>query len=207
MDVLYSQEERNKIEETIKFIVNDLITLWENAQPEAVTIETRYLGIEYTSYLTIDKKGLTLRTYSKFYSDYDYMFGGEGSLKKRKNYPIGHKKKDKIKLGTKDNDILVPIIENYDQIRTSFLNETRKYLTGKDKKINQIDEWYNRFKKETEIEIDLPSTNNQHGLVVTNEDGKTIGTIDFGDKIIKFITKGDIKFIDKRSESVKVKQK
>ena len=75
MDVLYSQEERNKIEETIKFIVNDLITLWENAQPEAVTIETRYLSIEYTSYLTIDKKGLTLRTYSKFYSDYDYIIG------------------------------------------------------------------------------------------------------------------------------------
>ena len=109
MDIIYSQEEKNKIEDTIKYIIIDLITLWENAQTESLTIDTNYLGIYYTSDLTIDKRGLTLRTFSKEYDDIDYMFGGDGYLKRRKKYLIGQKKKDKVKIGIKNNDVLISI--------------------------------------------------------------------------------------------------
>lgn len=43
-----------------------------------------------------------------------------------------------------------------------------------------------------DVEIRFPKDSGKHVIEVTLEDGKTVGTIDFGDRTIRIITDGDI---------------
>lgn len=61
--------------------------------------------------------------------------------------------------------------------------------------------------REASIEFDFPSSVAPYEIEVTKEDGRTVGTIDFGDRTIKVITDGNIVLVPKREEKIKVKEK
>ena len=61
--------------------------------------------------------------------------------------------------------------------------------------------------REASIEFNFPSSVAPYEIEVTKEDGRTVGTIDFGDRTIKVITDGNIVLVPKREEKIKVKEK
>ena len=70
-----------------------------------------------------------------------------------------------------------------------------------------MDKLTNNFnKKENIVEIKLPQTNNQHELNIQRENGRTIGTIDFGSASIKIITDGTIRLVKDEPAKTKIKK-
>ena len=78
-----------------------------------------------------------------------------------------------------------------------------------DRVSNGIKEAMSKLKqaREASIEFNFPSSVAPYEIEVTKEDGRTVGTIDFGDRTIKVITDGNIVLVPKREEKIKVKEK
>lgn len=75
-----------------------------------------------------------------------------------------------------------------------------------DEKLEGISSTLSKLSKdEVEVEFMLPETISQKALDVTKEDGKTIGVIDFGGKLVKIVTSGDIVLVLREKEKEKVK--
>ena len=61
----------------------------------------------------------------------------------------------------------------------------------------------NRFSNSSDILIDLPPSQNQHRLVVKKENGRNVGTLDFGNATIRLITDGQITLVKEQDKDVK----
>ena len=105
-----------------------------------------------------------------------------------------------------NQDIMFNFIKNYEDVRDKLI----KRLSSSDSIKKDTDLLFARlkekFNKESTVEIDLGDTNNRQTIEITEEDGKKIGTINFGFQTIKIITKGEITLVNKE-EKTKNKKK
>ena len=100
----------------------------------------------------------------------------------------------------------VLFFREYEKIRATIMDKISKKQQEKQRDFDLMDKLTNNFnKKENIVEIKLPQTNNQHELNIQRENGRTIGTIDFGSASIKIITDGTIRLV--KDEQVKTKVK
>lgn len=110
------------------------------------------------------------------------------------------------------------VVKEYPKIRDMIIKEisfNNKAVTTKEQKEQQLKEKIldglesvqNRYSNSTDILIDLPPSQNQHRLVVKKEDGRNVGTLDFGNTTIRLITDGKIVLVDKTAQDSKVKKK
>lgn len=207
MSTTYTKEEQNKILSTMQYMVEDMFKIYDQTNTKQLAVRLdKCLGISDVSELVIAKTSIKLITYVEtFIDDYlgDYFFGG---YKKDKTYILGTRTFSKPKANKIDFDTLSDFIKHYDEIRDYLYDESKEKLSKKESSTKGVDQWYDRFKRETTVEFELPATNNQYQVEVTSENGKTIGTFYFGDKTINIITNGEMNFIDKRTgEKVKTK--
>ena len=102
-------------------------------------------------------------------------------------------------------------IKRYDKIREDILERVTKDIEEYDKErteaIDTSKLFNKRYEKEATVEIDLPLSMNRRQMEIRQENGKNIGIIECGDMTLKFITSGDIQFVDLRKEDEKVKKK
>lgn len=105
-----------------------------------------------------------------------------------------------------NQDIMFNFIKNYEDVRDKLI----KRLSSSDSIKKDTDLLFARlkeqFNKKSTVEIDLGDTNNRQTIEITEEDGKKIGTINFGHQTIKIITKGEITLVNKE-EKAKTKKK
>ncbi len=105
-----------------------------------------------------------------------------------------------------NQDIMFNFIKSYEDIR----NRLIKRLSSSEAIKKDTDLLFARlkeqFNKTSTVEIDLGDTNNRQSIEITEEDGKKIGTINFGLQTIKIITKGEITLVNKE-EKAKTKKK
>lgn len=207
MSNTYTKEEKKKIYETMDHIVEDIFKIYDQTSDKQLGVRTdEHSDISPASLLVVTKTSIKLITYKEDYSDdfYDgFFFTG---YKKDKTYILGTRTSSKTKSNKINLDILIDFIGHYNEIRDLLYDESKDCNRKKNASLEGIEEWYDRFKKETTVEFELPPTNNQYRVEVTSENGKTIGTFYFGDKTINIITNGEMNFIDKRTEQ-KVKTK
>lgn len=99
----------------------------------------------------------------------------------------------------------------YNRNRALVLKELKRQLKIKEKFSSTIDSNLEKAKKikSATIEIDLPSSINQHSIEVFKENGRNIGIIDFGGRTVKIITDGDFVLVPREelSSDNKVKRK
>lgn len=207
MATKYTKEDKKIIDETMQYIVEDMYKFLEISSKKYIIIYTDFLEYGDSSNIQINNNVIYLILYK--YHDIPLwgINGQESELRQHKKIVLGKKTLKGIKACHGNYELYSTIIENYDTIRERLLKKANAFADEKDTKMDVINTWYNRFKKETMIEIDFPKTNNQHEIEVIEEDGKTIGIIDFGDKAIKIITSGDIDLKRKEKASPKIKQK
>lgn len=105
-----------------------------------------------------------------------------------------------------NQDIMFNFIKNYEDVRDKLI----KRLSSSESIKKDTDLLFARlkeqFNKKSTVEIDLGDTNNRQTIEITEEDGKKIGTINFGLQTIKIITKGEITLVNKE-EKTKTKKK
>ena len=105
--------------------------------------------------------------------------------------------------------------KNYDEIR----RKVEEIVTQKEKEIQDnidaINETKNKYQKKLKdnkktkkatVEIDVPQTNNQYELVVTEESGKTVGTLKFNGLTLTLCASDGVKIINKPKNKEKVKK-
>lgn len=76
-----------------------------------------------------------------------------------------------------------------------------------DRVSNGINEAMSKLKqaREASIEFDFPSSIAPYEIEVTKKDGRTVGTIDFGDRTIRVITNGNIILTNREDQKIKRK--
>lgn len=87
------------------------------------------------------------------------------------------------------------IIGNYNTICES--------LSDRVKESSAIKRYLQEEKKASsaQVAVQFPESIDQHTIEIKEEDGRVVGTIDFGGKLIKIITDGDIVLDDQRDRS------
>lgn len=212
----YTKEEKKKIEKAYEVVISDLNKIWQQCDEE--TLEFVVDGIWRNISESINPRHHTR-----------WSFGWYLVLTNRKVYIVnrtGISVNDTITLATsdirgklkpccKEIGLVAGFIEAYPDIRERAIRnierkerEKESDIQIKKEQLENIRKITQTYDKEASIEINLPKTQNQHKLVVTEEDGRTIGTLDFGGRTIKVITDGDIILVRKANkEQPKIKQK
>ena len=212
----YTKEEKKKIEKAYEIVISDLNKIWQQCDEEQ-------LEFVVDSVWKISEN-INTKHHMRF------VYGWCLVLTKRNAY-IENRTEDiildritlansdirgQLKPCCKEIELVVGFIEAYPKIRERAIRKIEKNIIEKEtqkesdiqrkkeqlENIRKVTQTYN---KEASIEIDLPKTQNQHQLVVTEEEGRTIGTLDFGGRTIKVITDGDIVLV-RKSKKEKIKK-
>lgn len=218
-EITYSKEELDYIKDTLGLILNDVRSIYNATDQEHIFLETTLNNEKYL--LAINDKKIALLTlkvdideWIKLWKNDDVNFSYKGNcllerviipekslLKKQQDKKYETNKLDKCS----DTAIAVQFLLEYDRIREELINDIKNTHSSKEdimRRISQI-----RCKYGNEILVDLGENKslNQQTLFVQEENGKKVGTIDFGSRIVKIITDGDI--VLTRVEEVKNKIK
>ena len=218
-EIRYSKEELDYIKDTLGLILNDVRSIYNATDQEHIFLETTLNNEKYL--LAINDKKIALLTlkvdideWIKLWKNDDVNFSYKGNcllerviipekslLKKQQDKKYETNKLDKCS----DTAIAVQFLLEYDRIREELINDIKNTHSSKEdimRRISQI-----RCKYGNEILVDLGENKslNQQTLFVQEENGKKVGTIDFGSRIVKIITDRDI--VLTRVEEVKNKIK
>ena len=196
-NIHYTQKEKKEINDLYEKALDDLWDLWQTSSINEIRI--RLAGEEQNNdkwYFYISDKQINLSTSA--YMNHTIIYQLAAPQKKwGKTLLIKNKE-------TTDAKKLF-FLKQYEFIREKMLlrleyaakqkEETKEFLGNLKKKLNP----------ESNVEIDFGNSTNLYPIEIVEEDGKTIGTINFGNQTIKIITEGDIVLIDKRNNKQKKK--
>jgi len=103
----------------------------------------------------------------------------------------------------------VMFLKEYPIIREFIISAIKSAQQEKNSTLDYIRDLNSKLQTQATIEIDLPPTNNQQTIEVTEENDQKIGTIKFGDIALKIITDSEtkIEFKNRLGEDIKVKRK
>lgn len=102
---------------------------------------------------------------------------------------------------------ILRFVASYPEIKKRIMEACEKYYVFQDTCFNLLRKNVLDLSKTVGVEFNLPESTNQYKMVVREENGKKIGTIDLGDKMVEVITKGDIALTshcDKPIQKVKI---
>ena len=196
--IKYTQNEIKQLQNALSVIIDDLESLWKISPLEEISVpvflpcfSSCYSDKDVTNYwrLIMDEQGIYL---SHKNGRYKYNFAKRIGFGKITKY-----------LSIHEQDII--FIKEYPDIRNLIVREIQLAKTRKKENLDIADQIANMYKKDATIEIELPESLNKHQIEVQEEDGRKIGTLNFGSLSIKIITTGDIELVHK--DKGKVKQK
>ena len=179
--IRFNEEEKAQINETYKAVIADIDSLCKKGQ-------IRKLRVNARTYRTIFKG---------HYSSYeaDLIINGH-SL-----FLVSDASKKSVDLRTIRNVYQkLEVIDNYGSIRHRIINQ----IDASDEVKTRISETIKS--NDAIVEMELPESIDQNVIEVTREDGRIVGTIDFGGKLVRIVTDGNI-VLEDRSEVTKMKKK
>lgn len=166
--------------------MDDIRRLFEAATVEKIKVQLPLKYNGYTGALIITNDAIKLGTYL---ISTDETFFLEKKVRRQRI-----KRKPSI-------DMAIPIIRNYEKIRKDIELQiesvTLNTKAEKDLTKQAIANIRRNYTKDAIIELDLGFSQNRHEIEVVEDDGKRIGIINFGNRLIKIITDGDIVLIKK----------
>lgn len=196
----YTKKEKQKIRKTMDILIRDLDKIWQLGFLDEITIPIDLTGID-----EYDESYASYRW--NFYMDDDVI--EIRSTNEKESYMHAKRSSSgKLKGCYETVDIReVLFFREYEKIRATIMEKISKKQDEKQKDFDLMDKLTNQFnKKESIVEITLPQSNNPHELKVQREDGRNVGTIDFGSSSIKIITDGSIRLVKEEPQKTKVKK-
>lgn len=197
-----SESEIGKIKEALNIILDDLEEIWNLGLTDEIIIPVTLEGIAEFDPLyppigwnfVMDNKGIYMKNdYSPIFKFYFGIKNSDGEL-------------ERCYSNIDERELM--FLREYDEIRKKIMEQIEKIQEEKDKNIELVEYIKRKYNKEAEIQITLPNSINQRELRVSQENGRTIGILDFGATTIKLITDGSIKLVSEetiKSDKVKVK--
>ena len=81
---------------------------------------------------------------------------------------------------------------SYEKIRKDLIDHIKSIHNKKEDFINRLNQLRSRYGGEIFVHLGTNNSLNMQALEVTEENGKKVGTIDFGSRIVKIVSEGDI---------------
>lgn len=198
--MIYTKEQKKKIRETVSILVKDLRELWEMYPYEEIQIYVQLYLPDYGKnwFFIMNKKDIFLKAESN--GNYTHL-----QRKGIKNKPYSEG----------DYEAHRQFIAKYEYVRAEVERIQSENASRVQKSLDSMDNISSKYSSESKaerkrleasVQIDFNSQN-RHEIEITEENGQTVGTINFGKQTIKIMTEGDIILVDKRTEAPKIKQK
>ena len=178
--------------------LNDLWDIWQTSALKSVFIPLN-IGDDSTKkwHFRIDDKNIRLTCNTGYAHSISQTLAY--SKKRFKKYVL-------IKNIDINQDLMFEFIKRYEYIRENLI----KRLSSGDSIKKETDDLFSKlkeqFNKSSTIEIDFGNPNNLQTIEINEEEGKKIGTINFGSQTIKIITKGEITLVNKKTDK-KIKRR
>lgn len=209
----YTKEEANEINKALNTVINDLESIWIASEKESVEVLIHLKEFKrmnnYDGYgcgkIYLNDLGIYITT-QESYNEY----------KEITNYLARHTFTGKFKLAYHNMplELCSEFVRMYPMIRSDILSQIKKQkelrrerrekaLDEHNKEMEAIRKVEKLYHGTSDIEIDLPKTNNQHTIEISEENGRKIGTINFGLQTIRIITDGDIIIVPKETTKQK----
>lgn len=195
----YSKKEIKVFEKALKTVLDDLENLWNLKMFERLEFDVELPGIsscknnyyEHGWSFVMDEEGFYL------------LNNGCGEII---NF-VTINKFGNCKQHLKIHPIDIVFLREYDQIREKIVSHINSIQASKQENLDMAESLISRYSKNAVIEITLPETNNKQTIEVVEENGRKIGTLNFGDISLKIISSASIDFQTKIVEPSKVKRK
>jgi len=197
MNIKFTEEEKQKLEKSMQLIIKDINTIWDMVK-ESTTILTGYIHSD--SYfredhyqIIIDNQGIRLHDWKLWDEITIWLARNDQPKEDKKNIFERFRKKEKEDENTSiDYNLCYFIVVNYKkEIKPALLKSASEIRKNKQEGVTLIDDVQKEYDKYASIELML-STQNQQKIYLTEEEGRTVGTIKIGENIIKIVTNGDI---------------
>lgn len=195
----YSKKEIKVFEKALKIVLDDLENLWNLKMFERLEFDVELPGIsscknnyyEHGWSFVMDEEGFYL------------LNNGCGEIINFVTINKFGNCKQHLKIHPRD----IVFLREYDQIREKIVSHINNIQATKQENLDMAKSLISRYSKNAVVEITLPETNNKQTIEVVEENGRKIGTLNFGDISLKIISSASIDFQTKTTEPSKVKRK
>ncbi len=197
--MILTTKEKKIIRSTIRLLIKDIRKLVKDYPESKITIfafqeEIGNYGSNW--YLEITAKEIILR--EKY---------------KESNSLISKGKRRNVLIDEADYIAQYHFIKNYDEIRRNLVEVVNTKLEKIQENIDLINSTKSKYEKKLKekktkkatVEIELPPSNNQYELEVTEEDGKTIGKLNFNGLTLTLLASDSVRIINKPKNKQKIK--
>lgn len=182
----FTKEEKKSIRDTMTAIVEELRYIYDATQLTRLSIRCpRIAGMSDDEFYDVEWN-LVIND-SNIHLENNYSCGG-ADIVFEKTTLFGNRKV----VIDYDRDYRFIIV--YDRVLKELEEKAKKSAIEKSEFFSKMQEF--RKNHESIVEINMPQTMNRHEIKITHEDGRTVGTIDFGRQTIKIITSSDIVLVD-----------
>ena len=220
-EITYSKEELDYIKDTLGLIIRDVKDIYDASEQENILILTTLDKEKY--YLAIKKDKialLVLRTGDEEWENLwrednvnlDYKGNGLlAEIYQPEKTIFSKNQQPKIVLNNLSDDkktmTAIQFIVEYDHIREELIEYVQKTQHSKEEIMKKIREVRCKYGNEIIVDLGQNTSMNMQTITMQEENGKKVGTIDFGSRIVKIITEGDIVLtrVDEAKEKIKTK--
>lgn len=220
----FTDVEKKYIKETLQIVLKDIRNLYMLAYQETMFIEIdlkesdKYLlciDDKKIALLILDSKSMADEWKSLWNSNrVNFNYDGNVVLETRKRKLGKNREKDKIEYSVSKNKIKCPhdleiitrFLAQYEEIRTEIVKSVEFHQTKKNGLLDKLERIRTKYSGEVLVDFGTTSTQNRQEIEVTEENGKKVGTIDFGSRLVKIITEGDIVLTQIERAKEKIKQ-
>ena len=193
MSMTFTKEEKEKLQQTLSVVVEDLRNLYNASSLEKIKTEFNVWENETnnTYSLVINKKEMYL---SLHYSDWYMILDKIGPGSKQRISKI------------KDYNLAFEFLKKFERIREVVLTKTKENVISKEMGMAKIESIHDKYKKEATIEIEMPETVNKPSIEISSENGKNVGRVTVGPVSFKILTSTNVNLIGpERPQKVKKK--
>lgn len=194
----YSKEEITLMKKAYDNVLDVLDDLWDLSEYEQISVTTPLNGIDKVSdeypgwdwYLILNAKGIFLE--SRFRREpIRITLEQKTKFSKKRKYDLG---------------VIEIFLKDFERAKEKVEIQVKQGKMEKQKSLSGFAALEQKYAKEARVEIELPETMNQHCLEIKQENGATVGKLNFGSSVIKIITKGSIT-VDRQDDYQCVKRR
>lgn len=216
MEIQYTTKQKREITKSINFISHDIMKLIHQAKLPSFSYKIKfknghsYNSDDYRTKCLFQDKALWQIVYDS--DNYLSLKVTSGDLYFSDDISLG-KKFFKQEMTKSMWAICLEFIMTYSDVREDLISKIEKRASEVNAYNTLIDENIKEAKNKLHnlenaiIEFNFPPSIAKKEIEIEKKDGKTIGTINFGERSISIITSGDIVLVPKKEEKPKVKEK
>ena len=195
----YSKENLDYIKDTLQILLNDVKEIYDATGERTIILPTTLDNDKYFLLISKTEIGLTNReniTSSPYLVTY---LGSDCVLAtiepKRKTW---FAKQQSPQMIIKDlykdveRNVAIQFVVEYDHIREELINFAQTALKDKKETMDKIRRIRSKYTNEVLVDLGENTSINAQTIEIQEENGKKVGTIDFGKRLVKIITEGDI---------------